>query len=724
MNTKQTKWPKKRLDVPVVIQMEAVECGAACLAMVLSYYGRLVALEEVRVECGVSRDGSNAGNVLKAARKYGLVADGYRDEPENLPGYDLPVILFWKMGHFVVLTGKKKNNYLINDPALGPRSVSEEEFDESFAGIVLTFKPGPDFTKGGVKRNMILSLLHRLSSTKAGLAYVFLAGFLLVAPNLLTPVFSKIFLDEVMVESRLAWIRPLLLAMFITMIVGVSLTWLQQLYLLCIELKLALTSSAKFLRHVFRLPMQFFYQRYAGDIQNRIYLNDKIAMLLSGPLSTNFIGMFLIIFYAALMFQYDVFLTVVSVSFALINFLALRFVSKKRTVLNQVLQVEQGKFVGNSMSGLQLIETIKASGSESDFFSKWAGYLAKVVTSQQKMDFSTLLLSAVPLALALFNTIAILTLGSLRILGGLLTIGLLSAYQMLMRNFSQPVNSMVDLGGQIQEIRGDLDRLDDVLNYREDEQLAQIEKAGAVSDNSRLEGCLELKNITFGYSTVSAPVIEGFSISLKPGERIALVGSSGCGKSTVARLIAGLYQPWEGEILFDGKSRVSYPKEVMHNSLSIVNQEIFLFRGMVRDNITMWDTTIDSSRIILAAKDAAIHNEISCREKGYDGIVEEGGVNFSGGQCQRIEIARALAINPSILILDEAMSSLDPAIEKVIDNNIRRRGCTCLIIAHRLSTIRDCNKIIVIEKGKIVESGTHEELIKARGHYHKLVTAG
>jgi ABC-type bacteriocin/lantibiotic exporter with double-glycine peptidase domain len=470
--------------------------------------------------------------------------------------------------------------------------------------------------------------------------------------------------------------------------------------------------------------MQFFYQRYAGDIQNRIYLNDKIAVLLSGPLSTNFIGMFLIIFYAVLMFQYDVFLTVVSVSFALINFLALRFVSKKRTVLNQVLQVEQGKLIGNSMSGLQLIETIKASGSEADFFSKWAGYYAKVFRSQEEMDFSTLLLSAVPLTLALFNNIAILTFGSLRILGGLLTIGLLSAYQMLMRNFSQPVNSMVDLGGQIQEIRGDLDRLDDVLNNKEDEQIVRIEEAGAVSDNPKLEGCLELKNVTFGYSAVSAPVIEGFSISLKPGERIALVGSSGCGKSTVARLIAGLYQPWEGEILFDGKSRIGYPKEIMNNSLAIVDQDIFLFRGTVRDNITMWDTTIDSGSMILAAKDAAIHNEISSREKGYDGIVEEGGVNFSGGQCQRIEIARALAINPSILILDEAMSALDPAIEKTIDNNIRRRGCTALIIAHRLSTIRDCSQIIVIEKGKIVESGTHEELIKAKGHYHKLITAG
>ena len=724
-DTKATpkKWNNRRIKVPVVIQMEAVECGAAALAMVLAYYGRIVPLEDARIECGVSRDGSKANNMLKAARKYGLEAKGYRTEPEDLTQYNLPLIIFWNLNHFVVLTGKKRNRYFINDPGTGVRVVSAEEFDESFSGIILTFTPGKDFKKGGRKRSLFLSLSRRMIGMKKALLYVLLVGLLLVLPGLLIPVFSRVFLDDILVERQMNWVRPLILIMGLTLCVAAILTWLQQVYLMRIELKLGISSSVKFFRHLFRLPMQFFYQRSAGELQNRVYLNDKVAMLLSGPVSTNFLNLFMIAFYAILMYRYDVILASVSVFFAVLNLSALIFVSHKRVVMNQTLQSEEGKLIGHAMSGLQLIETLKASGSEADFFSRWAGYQARVITMQQKMQLSTLLLSAVPAFLSSLNMVLILCFGSLRIMAGLLTIGMLSAFQMLMQNFSRPVNEMVGFGSQLQEVRADLDKLDDVLRNEEDEQMLEGEEAKDIEGPPKLKGYLELKNVTFGYSKLAPPVIDNFSLSLKPGERVALVGHSGCGKSTISRIVAGLYHPWDGEALFDGKRRKAYSKDIMHNSVSIVDQDIFLFEGRIMENLTMWDHTIDTGNVILAAKDACIHDDIAYRPGAYDSMVGEGGRNFSGGQRQRLEIARALAINPSILIFDEATSALDPVTEKAIDDNVRRRGCTCLIVAHRLSTIRDCNEIIVLDKGTVVERGTHGELIEKKGHYHNLIAA-
>ena len=721
--TTSKKWKNKRIKVPVVIQMEAVECGAAALAMVLAYYGRIVPLEEARIECGVSRDGSKANNMLKAARKYGLEAKGYRTEPEDLTQYNLPLIIFWNMNHFVVFTGKKGRRFFINDPGIGLRVVSAEEFDESFSGIILTFEPGKDFEKGGHKKSIFLSLWRRMIGMKKALLYVLLVGLLLVLPGLLTPIFSRVFLDDILVERQMNWTRPLILIMGLTLCVAAILTWLQQVYLMRIELKLGISSSVKFFRHLFRLPMQYFYQRYAGELQNRVYLNDKVAMLLSGPLSTNFLNLFMIAFYAILMYRYDVILASVTVFIAVLNLAALIFVSHKREVMNQTLQSEEGKLIGNSMSGLQLIETLKASGSEADFFSRWAGYQARVITMQQKMQLSTLLLSAVPAFLSSLNMVLILCFGSLRIMAGLLTIGMLSAFQMLMQNFSSPVNEMVGFGSQLQEVRADLDKLDDVLSNEEDEQMIQEEEAKDIEGSPKLKGCLELKNVTFGYSRLAPPVIDNFSLSLKPGERVALVGHSGCGKSTISRIVAGLYHPWDGEALFDGKKRTDYSKDVIHNSVSIVDQDIFLFEGTIVENLTMWDHTINTDSVMLAAKDALIHDDIAYRPGAYDSMVGEGGGNFSGGQRQRLEIARALAINPSILILDEATSALDSVTEKSIDDNVRRRGCTCLIVAHRLSTIRDCNEIIVLDKGAVVERGTHGELIEKKGHYHNLIAS-
>ena len=720
----QPPWNEKRIRTPTVLQMEAVECGAAALGMILAHYGRIVPLEELRVECGVSRDGSKASNMLLAARKYGLEARGFSMEPEELKGLPLPMIVFWNFNHFVVFEGMKKGQAWVNDPASGPRVIPIAEFDQSFTGVVLSFEPGPEFLKGGSDRPLLASLGSRLRGLESALAYVILAGLMLVIPGLIIPAFSRVFVDSILVARMEGWFKPLLLAMALTAAFRGLLTWCQESYLLRLEVKLAVTSSAKFFRHVLRLPAEFFTQRMGGEIGSRILLNDKVAELLSGRLAANILNLAMIAFYALIMLRYDVPLTLVGIGMAALNLVALKYVSAKRSVMNQRLQQETGKIMGLSMSGLQMIETLKAGGSENDFFEQWAGYQAKAVNAQQELAVPTQLLSSVPAFLTALNNAVILSVGGFRVIDGRLSMGMLVAFQSLMASFMGPVNQMVALGSKLQEAEADMKRLDDVLLHRTDLRFAQegeeAEPARA-GGAAKLSGELELRNVTFGYSRLAPPLIRNFSLLLAPGARVALVGLSGSGKSTVAKLVSGLYEPWEGQILFDGKPRGQLPRSLLANSVSMVDQDIFLFGDSVRANLAMWDETVNEVDINDAARDASIHDDIAARPGAYRSRVGESGNNFSGGQRQRLEIARALVNNPSLLILDEPTSALDPATEKVVDENLRRRGCTCLIIAHRLSTIRDCDEIIVLDKGEAVQRGTHEELREAGGLYAEMI---
>lgn len=712
----------RRVKTPTVLQMEAVECGAASLAMVLAYYGLFVPLERLRLDCGISRDGSKAGNILKAARKYGLTAKGYKMEPDDFYSIKLPVVIFWNFNHFVVVEGIQKDGVYLNDPASGPRRVSEEEFDQSFTGVVLTFEPGPDFRKGGDKPNLLKSLSTRLEGSKTALLYVILASLFLVVPGLLIPVFSKIFVDNILVGGMRSWIYPLMWGMGLTALLRGLLTWLQQYFMLYTERKFAITSATKFFWHVLRLPVEFFTQRFPGDIAGRVAINDTIANLLSGQFTTNAINLLMIIFYAVVMFQYNILLTLIGIFMALCNFVVLQYISRNRIDTNKKLQQEQGKLLGMTMDGLMTIETLKATGSESDFFAKWAGYQAKVITSQQQLGLPTQVLTVVPVLLMSLTNAVILTLGGFKVMDGSMTVGMLVAFQSLMSSFMGPVNQLVSLGSTVHTVEADVSRLDDVLKYEVDDTF-KITDAAAVMEGTavKLSGELKMISVTFGYSRLEPPLIEDFNLFLKPGTRVALVGGSGSGKSTIAKVVCGLCKPWSGEILFDGKPRSAIHPAVMSNSFAMVDQDIFLFEGTIRENLTLWDSTIADQRITTAAKDACIHDDIAARFGAYNGIVEEGGKNFSGGQRQRMEIARALVIDPAIVALDEATSALDPKTEMMIDANLRRRGCTCLIIAHRLSTIRDCDEIIVLDKGKVAERGTHEELIRTDGLYKNLI---
>jgi NHLM bacteriocin system ABC transporter peptidase/ATP-binding protein len=705
---------------PTILQMEWVECGAASLAMVLAYHGLWVPLEQVRVACGVSRDGTKASNMLKAARRFGFEAKGFRKEPDTLDELPMPCIIHWNFNHFVVLDGLDDNRAYINDPAVGRRAVDLLEFDSSFTGVVLAMEPGPDFRPAGRKPAVFPILARELVHSRPAVALLLALSVALAIPGIVIPAFGKIFVDDILVRNLRGWFVPLLIGMAATAAGRALVTALQQSLLLRLQTKLSVSMISRFLWHVMSLPMMFFTQRHGGDIASRVAANEQIARLLSGGLATNALNLVSLIFFAAAMAVFDLVLAALCVGMALLNVVAVKLVSRRLEDLNRNLAVERGKLYSSTISIVRTIETLKASGLEDDAFARWSGFQAKLLNLGQGVDgLHSLLLAIFPTFFAGLTTAIILGIGGARVIDGALTIGSLVAFQSLMMSFSAPINALVQLAAGFQEVKADLTRLEDVFNYPAEPASPALPAAERTLP--KLSGRIELRDIQFGYSPLEPPLIDGLSLTLQPGMRIALVGRSGSGKSTVGRLICGLAKPWSGEIRYDDCPLQDVLPDVFANSVAYVDQDIFLFEGTVRDNLTLWDPTVPEANISQALKDASIHDEIAARLGNYDCYVAEAGANFSGGQRQRIEIARALVGNPAILVLDEATAALDPYTEQQIDDNLRRRGCACIIIAHRLSTIRDCDEIILLDSGKVAERGTHEELLAKGTAYAQLV---
>ena len=714
---------KGAAKVPVVMQMEALECGAASLTMILAYYGKWLPLEQVRADCGVSRDGSNAKNVLRAARSYGLSAKGYRFEPEDLKTYGkFPCIIHWNFNHFVVLNGFKGDKAVLNDPAKGCYSVSMETFDKSFTGICLMFEPTESFEPDGKPRSVWAFAMERLKGAGTAVAFTVIVTVSSSLLSLIQPAFSRIFLDRLLTGVNPDWTGPFLWALSALAAVQILLAFIRSVYSARIHAKIAAVGSTSYLWKVLRLPMEFFSQRMAGDIQHRMASNASIAENLVNTLSPLVIQAAMMVFYLVVMVRYSVMLTLVGVFSIVINLFVSRYISRKRVNLTRVQMRDAGKLSGTTVAGIEMIETIKASGAENGFFEKWSGYQASV--NAQKVEFSRLnrRIGLIPQLVSTLTDTAVLVLGVWLVMEGQFTVGMVMAFQGFLNAFSAPATQLISAGQTIQELRTDMERIEDVMRYPDD----------AVCDDTplnedvqydKLTGAIEMKNVTFGYSRLAEPLIRDFSMTLKQGSRVAFVGASGCGKSTLAKLISGLYQPWSGEILFDGKPQTAIDRSVFTGSLAVVDQDIILFEDTIANNIKMWDSSIEDFEMILAARDAQIHSDIMQRDGGYNYKLTEGGKDLSGGQRQRLEIARVLAQDPTIIILDEATSALDAKTEYDVVKSIKDRGITCIVVAHRLSTIRDCEEIIVLDRGVVVERGTHEELYARNGFYTKLVTS-
>lgn len=709
--------------VPVIMQMEALECGAACLAMVLAYYGKWVPLEQVRADCGVSRDGSNARNMVRAARSYGLIAKGCRFEPDTLRRQgSFPCIIHWNFNHFVVLDGFKGDKALLNDPAKGSYAVSMETFDQSFTGICLLFEPGADFQPGGKPKSVFAFARKRLDGAGAAVAFMLLTTFITSLIGIIYSVFSHIFLDRLLTGENVGWLGGFTLALVLFGAVRLAVEWIRAVYSLRINGKLAIVGSTSFMWKVLHLPMAFFSQRMAGDIQQRQNANAAIAGSMVKVLAPLAIDAALMLFYLVVMFRYSVLLTLMGVASIVINLSLSRLIAKKRVNITRVQQRDEGKLAGATVAGIEMIETIKSSGAENGFFERWAGYQASVNTQKVRYEKLSQYLGALPSLVSSVTNSAVMMAGVWLTINGEFTAGMILAFQGFLTEFGEPAMTLVSAGQSIQEMRTDMERVEDVMQYPEDAVYGPEAQLRDDVEYDKLSGSVVMRGVTFGYFRLAEPLIEDFDLTLKPGSRVALVGASGCGKSTIAKLIAGLYQPWSGEILFDGKPINEIDRSVFTGSLAVVDQDIILFEDTIANNIKMWDSSIEDFEMILATRDASLHEDIMQREGGYNCKLAEGGKDLSGGQRQRLEIARVLAQDPTIIILDEATSALDARTEYEVVRSINERGITCIVVAHRLSTIRDCDEIIVLDHGKVTERGTHEELYALGGAYTRLIS--
>ncbi|NBN65074.1 NHLP family bacteriocin export ABC transporter peptidase/permease/ATPase subunit [Microvirga tunisiensis] len=714
---------RRRMQTPTILQMEAVECGAASLAMILAHHGAWIPLEELRIACGVSRDGSKASNVLKAARRYGLTAKGYRKEPEGLVDLPWPAILHWNFNHYVVFEGMTETHAFINDPASGPRVITREELSEAFTGVVLTFERTPEFRRTAKPSGLMAAFRARVTQSHKGLALIAILSLALVIPGVVLPVYAKLFVDGVLMMQQQHWVTPLFLALAATALIRAVLTHLRASLILRLQTKLTITGASAFIWRVLHLPMAFFSQRSPGEVAERIEASGRVAEVISADMANALLNWGTLIFFALVLIGYDPLLGLMTVALGLPNLLLLRFVQKRLRQDSIRFAVEQGKLGGATVGIIYNIETIKASGLETSSFGRWAGVHARMLNTSQDVGQKSMITSLGPTLLSGLIDAAILGVGALRVMQGGLTIGDLVAFQLLAASFTAPLVSLVQLSPKLAAIRADLNRVDDAMRNPPD-PLTQPPAPELARGPTLLNGALELDTIRYGYNPLDEPLFDGISLRARPGERIALVGRSGCGKSSLGRIICGLVAPWSGEVRIDGIPLSDLDQYRRAANIAYVDQEIFLFEGTVRENLTLWNPDVPDDAITRALEDAAILDDIVARPGELDARVEEGGRNFSGGQRQRLEIARALVGDPAVLVLDEATAALDPQTEKIIDENLRRRGCTAIIIAHRLSTVRDCSEIIVMDQGRIVERGDHDSLMAAGGDYADLIRSG
>ena len=711
---------RKYVKVPIVMQLETLECGAACLSMILAYHGKWLPLESVRMDCGVSRDGSNAKNIVKAAQNYGLKAKAYKFEPEDLKKKNsFPCIIHWNFNHFVVLCGFKGNNAVINDPARGKVIVSESELDEAFTGVCLCFEPDADFEKGGRPRSVFSYAVRKMSKSKASALLIIISSAIISILGIINLAMSRTFIDTFLAGNNKTLLMPFVIFLAVLGFLQIIVFGIKEVSLHRIDGRFAAIGTCEFMWKILHMPIGFFSQRTSGDIQLRMKSNAEIAKNIVITIAPLALDALMMVLYLAIMLKYSVILTLVGIISVFLNLLLCGYVSEKRTNIMRVMLRDKSRLATSTVSGIEMIETIRVTGGENGFFERWSGDQAKVNTEENNYVRIDYKIGILPELIYSLTEIIVFITGILFVIKGDFTPGLLLAFQGFLSAFMKPSKKILLAVSLLQELRCDIERVEDVMEYKQD----GIYKDEVKTDKyNKLSGNIELKNVTYGHSNLEKPFINDFSMTVKPGQKIAIVGMSGCGKSTIAKLISGLFEPWEGEILFDGQKISEIDRAIFTGSVAVVDQDIILFEDTIANNIKLWDESIEDFEMIMAARDAQIHNDIMNRLGGYNYRICENAKDFSGGQKQCMEIARVLAQDPTIIILDEATSALDAKTEHDVVKAISDRGVTCVVIAHRLSTIRDCDMIIVMENGCIKEQGTHDELYAKGGLYSALIS--
>ena len=712
----------KKVNVPIIVQLEEQEGGAACLDMILAYYKKWIRLEQVREDCGVSRDGIQPELLVHAAEGYGLSCSLEAVSFDELKKQKtFPIISVLNNSQYVVLCGFGRKGVYLNHPSKGKIVISEEDFRNKYSGESFLLKPGPDFVCEGRRNGTVDYIMDFIRENRRIVVLLFITGVLATFGGIVSPIFHRIFTDEVLAGNRRSWYPDILFAFVAVLVFELVAGILNQILLIRSKGKVTAVKNASYMRHIFYLPMDFFMRRKTGDLSNRQEQNNTIVDTFISSFIPQIMNIILLLFYITVMLSYNVMLTVIGIVSTVANLLLMKRIGSMRKQINEVYFQCKANLDATTVSGIDMIDTIKATGAENAFYERWSGYQASMINAQVVTLKKTSVLANVPAFITSLSENIIMFMGFVLIIHGAFTAGMILTFFQLMKAMTKPVDQLVDAGENLDAMSAAIDRVNDVMNYPEEAQTDIDDSSVDYEKVKKLGGSIELKDISFGYSRGAEPLIEDFNLTLTPGKRVAIVGESGSGKSTIAKMIAGLNKPWGGEILYDGKRIEEIPRVLFKASVALVDQEVALFNDTIANNIKMWDNSIEDYEMIISARDAGIHDQIRRRSGGYNMIVEPRGANLSGGEKQRIEIARVLSNEPSILVMDEATSALDARTEYEISEYIHDRGITCIIVAHRLSTIRDCDEIIVMDHGKVVQRGTHEELMKIEGHYRKLV---